>query len=79
MLMPITESLELHRLRSLIGFLSVQIVQLLKGEGNLEPPKLGRRSTLQRTYSVELLDVEEYNSTRYLNDLNRHRQVAMEF
>ncbi|XXG79352.1 hypothetical protein AAC387_Pa09g0443 [Persea americana] len=56
-----------------------QIVQLLKGEGNLEPPKLGRRSTLQRTYSVELLDVEEYNSTRYLNDLNRHRQVAMEF
>ena len=57
----------------------MQIVQLLKGEGNLEPPKLGRRSTLQRTYSVELLDVEEYNSTRYLNDLNRHRQVAMEF
>jgi len=33
----------------------------------------------RRTYSEELFDVEEYNATRYLNDLNRHKQLALDF
>ncbi|XP_058077239.1 receptor-like cytosolic serine/threonine-protein kinase RBK2 isoform X2 [Magnolia sinica] len=56
-----------------------QIVQLLKGEGSLESIKLSQRPLLQRTYSEELFDANEYNSTRYLNDLNRHRQLALDF
>lgn len=28
------------------------------------------------TYSEELLDNEEYNSKRYLNDINRHMETA---
>uniref|UniRef100_A0A2N9EJB8 non-specific serine/threonine protein kinase n=1 Tax=Fagus sylvatica TaxID=28930 RepID=A0A2N9EJB8_FAGSY len=35
-----------------------------------------KRRSFQRTYSEELLDVEEYNSTKYLSDLKRHQQVA---
>ncbi|XXG83369.1 hypothetical protein AAC387_Pa10g1138 [Persea americana] len=56
-----------------------QVVQLLKGEGSPECAKLAHMPTIQRTYSEELLDLDEYNSTKYLNDLNRHRQLAMEF
>lgn len=57
----------------------VQVVQLIKGEGSLECAKLVHIPTIQRAYSEELLDLDEYNSTKYLNDLNRHRQLAMEF
>ncbi|XP_077232389.1 receptor-like cytosolic serine/threonine-protein kinase RBK2 [Tasmannia lanceolata] len=55
-----------------------QVVKLLKGEGNLESMKLSQGRVLQRTYSEELLDMEEYNSTRYLSDLNRHKQIALD-
>ena len=33
-------------------------------------------SAIKRTYSEELFDAKEYNSTRHLNELLRHRQVA---
>ncbi|XP_043718647.1 receptor-like cytosolic serine/threonine-protein kinase RBK2 [Telopea speciosissima] len=56
-----------------------QVVQLLRGEGILESPKQCQRPSLQRTYSDELQYAEEYNLTRYLNDLTRHKQIAMEF
>ncbi|KAF9618282.1 hypothetical protein IFM89_000917 [Coptis chinensis] len=58
----------------------IQVVQLLRGdETSLERVKRFRKPFLQRTFSEELYDAEEYNSTRNLNDLNRHRQVAFEF
>ncbi|KAF3454403.1 hypothetical protein FNV43_RR04850 [Rhamnella rubrinervis] len=54
-----------------------QVVILLRGDEYVaECTKEYREKTIQRTYSEELLDAEEYNSTRYLNDLNRHKQVA---
>ncbi|KAJ4969375.1 hypothetical protein NE237_016076 [Protea cynaroides] len=57
-----------------------QVVRLLKGdEGILESTTQCQRPSLGRTYSEELLDANEYNLTRYLNDLNRHKQIAMEF
>ncbi|KAF8387958.1 hypothetical protein HHK36_026624 [Tetracentron sinense] len=57
----------------------VQVVQLLRGdEGSLECVKQSQRPLPQRTYSEELFDAEEYNSTKYLNDLNRHKLIALE-
>ncbi|XP_015875269.1 receptor-like cytosolic serine/threonine-protein kinase RBK2 [Ziziphus jujuba] len=54
-----------------------QVVILLRGDEYVaECAKECRKSSLQRTYSEELLDADEYNSTKYLNDLNRHKQVA---
>ncbi|TKY52183.1 Receptor cytosolic serine/threonine-protein kinase RBK2 [Spatholobus suberectus] len=55
-----------------------QVVTLLRGEDHvLKSTKASRRRPIQRTYSEELLDAQEYNSTKYLRDLNRHRQVAL--
>ncbi|XP_043708326.1 receptor-like cytosolic serine/threonine-protein kinase RBK2 isoform X2 [Telopea speciosissima] len=57
-----------------------QVVQLLRGdEGISKSSKQCQRPSHQRTYSEELHDAEEYNSTRYLNDLTRHKQIALEF
>ena len=50
---------------------------MLRGEeGAPDVPQVPFR---RRTYSEELFDAEEYNATRYLNDLNRHRQLALDF
>eukprot|EP00262_Sarcandra_glabra_P001271 TRINITY_DN11305_c0_g3_i1.p1 TRINITY_DN11305_c0_g3~~TRINITY_DN11305_c0_g3_i1.p1 ORF type:complete len:497 (-),score=70.90 TRINITY_DN11305_c0_g3_i1:273-1763(-) len=57
-----------------------QVVQILKGDAtSLDSPKQSQRPRLQRTYSEELFDSEEYNVSRYLNDLNRHKELALEF
>ncbi|KAJ8769756.1 hypothetical protein K2173_005962 [Erythroxylum novogranatense] len=49
-----------------------QVVILLRGDEYAdECAKQCERRAFQRTYSEELLDVQEYNSTRYLNDINR--------
>ncbi|KAL0537940.1 hypothetical protein IC582_026931 [Cucumis melo] len=55
-----------------------EIVQILKGDGvyNLELVKR-QKSKLQRTYSEELLDAEEYNSTKYLSDIDRHLEIVL--
>lgn len=54
-----------------------QVVLLLRGDNyNAQCSKEYLKRFLQRTYSEELLDAEEYNSTKYLRDLNRHKQVA---
>ncbi|KAF2307130.1 hypothetical protein GH714_024991 [Hevea brasiliensis] len=55
------------------------VVILLKGdEYAKEYANEGTKKALQRTYSEELLDVQEYNSTKYLNDMKRHRELALE-
>ncbi|RZC81303.1 hypothetical protein C5167_043895 [Papaver somniferum] len=56
-----------------------RVVQLLRNDAtSLECIKQFQKPVLKRTYSEELLDAEEYNSTKYLRDLNRHRQIALE-
>lgn len=54
-----------------------EAVVMLRGDGycayNSEE---NRPSAIKRTYSEELFDAKEYNSTRHLNELLRHRQVA---
>ncbi|WRX21082.1 hypothetical protein QQP08_013569 [Theobroma cacao] len=48
------------------------VVDILKGDLTcLEMLKHREKSILQRTYSEEIHDAEEYNSTKYLNDLRQ--------
>ncbi|KAI8025123.1 Receptor-like cytosolic serine/threonine-protein kinase RBK2 [Camellia lanceoleosa] len=55
-----------------------QVVILLRGENYFpECSKECQKRYLQRTFSEELLDAEEYNSTKYFSDLNRHKEVAL--
>ncbi|KAM1195315.1 hypothetical protein ACFX13_022337 [Malus domestica] len=53
-----------------------QIVEILEGdEGSLEYATKRQKSKLQRTYSEELLDADDYNSTKCLSD----REKQLEF
>ncbi|KAK7356033.1 hypothetical protein VNO80_15299 [Phaseolus coccineus] len=55
-----------------------QIVTLLRGDKHLmEFPRARGRRPLERTYSEELLDAHEYNSTKYLTELKRHQEIAL--
>ncbi|XP_010941737.1 receptor-like cytosolic serine/threonine-protein kinase RBK2 isoform X2 [Elaeis guineensis] len=57
-----------------------QVLDLLKGkEMQSESMKVLHKSLIRRTYSVELFDAEEYNATRYLNDLTQHKKLALDF
>ncbi|CAK8572411.1 unnamed protein product [Lathyrus sativus] len=56
-----------------------QVVTLLRGQDSVLNAKANSRMPIQRTYSEELLDVQEYNSTKYLSDLNQHKQIALDF
>ncbi|KAK8511244.1 hypothetical protein V6N12_033523 [Hibiscus sabdariffa] len=52
---------------------------ILKGnDRGLEALKRRETETLQRTYSEEIFDAEEYNSTKYLSDINRHMEFLLE-
>ncbi|XP_022740579.1 receptor-like cytosolic serine/threonine-protein kinase RBK2 [Durio zibethinus] len=55
-----------------------QVVNILKGDLScLESLKQHEKAVLQRTYSEEIHDAEEYNSTKYLNDLNRQMEILL--
>ncbi|KAK8555895.1 hypothetical protein V6N13_069973 [Hibiscus sabdariffa] len=59
--------------------LLVQVVDILKGnDRGLEALKRRETETLQRTYSEEIFDAEEYNSTKYLSDINQHMEFLLE-
>ncbi|WCJ28771.1 Protein kinase family protein [Euphorbia peplus] len=55
------------------------VVILLKGEEYAKQCSAeGLQQTgLQRTYSEELLDAQEYNSTKHLNQLKRYKEIAL--
>ncbi|KAK4748850.1 hypothetical protein SAY87_015436 [Trapa incisa] len=55
-----------------------QVMALLKGDEPVaDDNQEFSRKSLQRTFSEEMLDAREYNSTRFLSDLKRHREVAL--
>ncbi|KAB2599486.1 receptor-like cytosolic serine/threonine-protein kinase RBK2 [Pyrus ussuriensis x Pyrus communis] len=55
-----------------------QIVQILEGdETSLEYATKYHKSKLQRTYSEELLDADEYNSTKYLSDRDKQLEFIL--
>lgn len=54
------------------------VLKLLSGEGdNLENADCGRTPIPETLYHLETSDTEDYSSTRYLSDLNRHREIAL--
>ena len=56
----------------------MQVIRILSGqEENLDRMMGRQKSKLQRTYSVELFDNEEYNSTKFLSDVDRHMQTLL--
>lgn len=56
-----------------------QIVQILEGdESILEYVTKRQKSKLQRTYSEELFDADEYNSTKYLSDRDKQLEFVLE-
>lgn len=58
--------------------LLVQVVILLRGdEDNAQSVKESQKQTHRRTYSEELFDAQEYNSTRYLSDISRFKEIAL--
>ncbi|XP_027353610.1 receptor-like cytosolic serine/threonine-protein kinase RBK2 [Abrus precatorius] len=55
-----------------------QVVHILRGEEeSLRSMKERQKSKLQRTYSEELLDAEEYNSTKFLNERDKHLETIL--
>ncbi|XP_031480658.1 receptor-like cytosolic serine/threonine-protein kinase RBK1 [Nymphaea colorata] len=61
-----------------------QVASLLRGErsgASAEPMGKGaqRKPSSGRTLLLNASDVDEYSSSRYLNDLNRYEQLALEF
>ncbi|KAM5569146.1 receptor-like cytosolic serine/threonine-protein kinase RBK2 [Rosa sericea] len=56
-----------------------QIVQVLEGDQeSLDLVKKRQKSKkLERTYSEELLDADEYNSTKYLTDLDKRLEYVL--
>ncbi|CAA6669046.1 unnamed protein product [Spirodela intermedia] len=57
-----------------------EVAKLLGGgdEGPEEGLRLRQRPLLRRTFSEELWDAGEVNAAGHLNDLNRHKQLAMD-
>lgn len=54
-------------------------MSILNGDRNsLEGLKDGEKSILKRTYSEEIDDAEEYNSTKYLTDINRQIEILLD-
>lgn len=55
-----------------------QIFQILEGdESILEYVTKRQKSKLQRTYSEELFDADEYNSTKYLSDRDKQLEFVL--
>ncbi|KAF5205423.1 Kinase family protein [Thalictrum thalictroides] len=75
----LTASLCIHQSSILRPKMS-QVIKLLRGdETSLECVQQFQRSFLQKTtFSEDLFDSEDHNSTRYLNDLTRHKKIAFE-
>ncbi|XP_065863503.1 receptor-like cytosolic serine/threonine-protein kinase RBK2 isoform X2 [Euphorbia lathyris] len=56
-----------------------QVIEMLRGnEQVLEEVHELQNPMLQRTYSEELFDAEEYNSTKHLSDLTRQMEMILD-
>ena len=59
---------------------TVQVAKLLVSSGDVaaEGLKLRQRLMPYRTLSEDLFDTDGYTTSRYLNDMSRHKKLAME-
>ncbi|KAI7736682.1 hypothetical protein M8C21_018326, partial [Ambrosia artemisiifolia] len=53
-----------------------RVIQILKGENMTTEPK--QKTGGGRAILLDACDVDDYTSTTYLKDLNRHMELAME-
>ncbi|XP_050240266.1 receptor-like cytosolic serine/threonine-protein kinase RBK2 isoform X2 [Quercus robur] len=75
--MALTASLCIHQ-SSIHRPQMSEVEKILKGDAHtLASIKQCQQSKFQRTYSEELTDAEEYNSTKYLKDLGRYREIVL--
>ncbi|CAL9074403.1 unnamed protein product, partial [Musa textilis] len=55
------------------------VLRILRGEeGRSDNVRVLQKPFIRRTFSEGILDAEEYNSTRYLKDITRHKQIAFD-
>lgn len=54
----------------------VQVVEILKGESKTAEVK--QKTAGGRAVLLDACDVDNYNSTTYLKDLNRHMELVMD-
>lgn len=59
-----------------LKYISVQVVKLLRGEN--EAVDIKQKSMGMRALLWDACDLEDYSSTMYLKDLNRHMELVME-
>lgn len=59
-----------------LGKKLLQVAQLLRGEK--EPLDVKQKSIGGRALILDACDADEYSSTAYLKDLNRHMELVME-
>ncbi|KAK8984114.1 hypothetical protein V6N11_029442 [Hibiscus sabdariffa] len=68
-----------EQLQRIAATASICVVDILKGnDKGLEILKQREKETLQGTYSEEIFDAEEYNSTKYLSDINHQMEILLE-
>ncbi|KAL9320930.1 hypothetical protein ACSQ67_012769 [Phaseolus vulgaris] len=66
------------KIRNKIKALMLRVLEILRGEEEiLSILKERSKVKLQRTYSEELLDAEEYNSTKFLSERDRHMETIL--
>lgn len=71
-----TASMCIHHLSTMRPHMN-RVLQLLRGEED-SPVELKQKSFGGRALLLDDCDLEDYTSTTYLNDLNRHLQLVME-
>ncbi|XP_019462746.1 PREDICTED: receptor-like cytosolic serine/threonine-protein kinase RBK2 isoform X1 [Lupinus angustifolius] len=54
-----------------------QVLQMSRGEEESLKLLRERQNLPQRTYSEELFDAEDYNSTKFLSDMDRHMETIL--
>ncbi|XP_039128027.1 receptor-like cytosolic serine/threonine-protein kinase RBK2 [Dioscorea cayenensis subsp. rotundata] len=57
-----------------------QVIKVLRGDdGRSQSLNARKKPLLHRTFSEEHFEIEEYDATRYLNDMKQHKQLALNF
>lgn len=57
----------------------IEVVELLRGEGGPVVEEIRQKSFSQRSVILDSCDLEDYTCSNYLQDLNRHKELVMEW
>ena len=78
--MMLMMALFLMMMMMMMATTTMQVTKLLVSSGDVaaEGLKLRQRLMPYRTLSEDLFDTDGYTTSRYLNDMSRHKKLAME-